>query len=318
MSAPPETPGNASRGRLIAVYVVCCAIWGSTWLAIKIGLRDLPPFHFAALRMGLACLLMAPLAFLPSRPAVGRRERLWIAVCGFLQIGVAYAFVFAATQWIPSGLAALLFCTFPIWVGVFGHWLLPGEPLTGRTLAASALGLAGVAVIQGPEALAALRAKPGSIFLGGVCVVASAVVAAIANVLNKRHFAAVSPYQNVWGQTLVGAAFLAVLALLFERGAPLRWTTQSILALGYLALFGTALAFAGLFWLIRRVPVAVIGTIPLSDTGIAVLLGAAVLGERLSTRVLAGGALIVVGVVLVIARGRSDAAISPARSNSPA
>jgi drug/metabolite transporter (DMT)-like permease len=296
---------NASRGRVVAVYVFCCAIWGSTWLAIKIGLRDLPPFHFAALRMGLACLLMAPLAFLPSRPAVSRRERFWIGVCGFLQIGVAYAFVFAATQWIPTSLAALLFCTFPIWVGIFGHWLLPGEPLTARTMAASALGLGGVAIIEGPEALAALRATPGSLFVGGICVVASAIVAAIANVLNKRHFAAVSPYQNVWGQTLVGAAFLGLLALLFERGATLRWTTQSLLALGYLALFGTALAFAGLFWLIRRVPVAVIGTIPLSDTGIAVLLGAAVLGERLSARVLAGGAIIMAGVVLAITVRRS-------------
>jgi drug/metabolite transporter (DMT)-like permease len=309
MTARATAP-MTTRGRRLTVYLLCCAVWGSTWLVIKIGLRDLPPFHFAAMRMGLACLLMAPFALGGSRLAVGRDERLWIGICGFLQIGVAYALVFTASQWIPSSLAALLFCTFPIWVGVFGHFLLPGEPLTARTLAASVLGLAGVAVIQGPEALAALREKPGALFLGGLCVLGSAVVSAIANVLNKRHFAAVSPNLNVWGQTLVGSMFLAILAAVFERGAPLRWTASAIASLGYLALFGTALAFAGLFWLIPRVPVAVIGTIPLTDTVIALLLGAAVLGERLSARVLAGGAIILAGVVLAITTRRSTGAAS--------
>jgi drug/metabolite transporter (DMT)-like permease len=300
MSARANAFDSTPRGRRLAVYVLCCAVWGSTWLVIKIGLRDLPPFHFAAMRMGLACLLMAPFALRPSRSSIPRTERLWIGICGFLQIGVAYALVFTASQWIPSSLAALLFCTFPIWVGIFGHRLLPGEPLNARTIGASALGLAGVAVIQGPEALAALRTKPDALFLGGACILASAVVSAIANVLNKRHFAGVSPYANVWGQTLVGALFLGLLAAVFEWGAPLRWTAHSASALAYTALFGTALAFAGLFWLIPRVPVAVIGTIPLTDTVIAVLLGAAVLGERLSGRELAGGALILVGVVLVV------------------
>jgi drug/metabolite transporter (DMT)-like permease len=121
-------------------------------------------------------------------------------------------------------------------------------------------------------------------------------------VLNKKHFADVSPYQNVWGQTLVGAAFLAALALLFEQGAPLRWTESSVFAMAYLSLFGTAMTFVGLFWLIPRVPVAVIGTIPLVDTLVAVALGAVVLHERLPARVLAGGALILAGVVFVIRR----------------
>src|SRR5215831_18181616 len=171
---------RSSRGRVLAVYAFCCAVWGSTWLVIKIGLRDLPPFHFGAIRMGLACLVMAPFAFRRGGRTPGRDERFWIAVCGLLQIGVAYAFIFTASQWIPSSLAALLFCTFPIWVGIFGHWLLPDEPLTG---------LAGVAVIQGPEIAAAIESRPGPLLAGGLCVLGSAVSSAVANVLNKKHFA---------------------------------------------------------------------------------------------------------------------------------
>ena len=302
------TEGHARRGigRILAVYGFCCLVWGSTWLFIKIGLRDLPPFTFAAFRMGIACALMAPLALAQKGPPTPREERRWIALCGFLQIGVAYALIFAASQWIPSSLAALLFASFPIWVVLFGHGMLPHEPLTARTLGAAALGLAGVGIIEGPEAVEALRGAPGPLAAGGVCVLASAIVSAIANVLNKKHFARVSPYRNVWAQTLVGAAFLAALALAFDRGAP-RWTASALLSLAYLAVFGTALAFAGLFWLIPRVPVAVVGTIPLTDTAIAVVLGAALLHEKLPGRVFAGGGLILAGVIATMSQPRRAA-----------
>jgi drug/metabolite transporter (DMT)-like permease len=286
------------RGRVLAVYVFCCAVWGSTWLVIKVGLRDLPPFTFAGLRMGIACLLLAPAALAVRRARLPRESLAWIALCGFLQIGVSYAFVFLAGQRIPSALSAILFASFPIFVGLFGHWLLPDEPLTPRSIASALTGLFGVAVIQGPEVVHAFSAEPGPLFIGGLYILGSAVVSAMANVLNKKHFASVSPLQNVWGQTFVGSAFLLLLAAAAERGAPRSWTPTAIVSLGYLAVFGTALTFAGLFWLIPRVPVAVIGTIPLVDMVVATLLGAAVLGETLSPRIFAGAVLIVIGVGL--------------------
>jgi len=296
-------------GRVLAVYSFCCVVWGSTWLVIKIGLEDLPPFHFAAIRMALACLLMAPFAFRPGVRRPSRAENLLIGVCGMLQIGVAYALVFAAEERIDSGLAAILFCTFPIWVGLLGHFLLPDEPLTARTIAAAFLGLAGVATIEAPAILGAFETGPGPLLFGGLCVLGSSVAAAVANVLNKKWFAGVSPERNVWGQTLSGTALLALLALQFEKGARLAWTERAILSVSYLALVGTSMAFAGLFWLIPRVPVSVIGTIPLVDTVIAAALGAAVLGERLPVRVVIGTLGILGGVALTVSKsaGSRDA-----------
>ena len=128
----------------------------------------------------------------------------------------------------------------------------------------------------------------------------------MANVLNKKHFGGVSPSQNVWGQTLTGSIFLFALAALFERGAPMRWNPTSVSALLFLTIFGTVLTFIGLFWLIPRVPVAVIGTIPLVDTIVAVLLGAAILGETLSPRVYAGAVLILGGVLLAALPARAQ------------
>jgi drug/metabolite transporter (DMT)-like permease len=289
-------------GRRLALYLFLCAVWGSTWLAIKIGLRDLPPLRFAAFRMALACLLIAPVSF-AARKRLTRQELRFVAVSGFLQIGLSYAFLFTASQWIASGLAAILFASFPICVGLFAHYLLPDEPLTPRAMAAAALGLCGVAVIEAP-AIAGLRSSPhGALVAGGSLVLGAAIVSAYSNVLNKRSLSGVPPVVNVWGQTLVGSMVLLLATAVLERGAPARWTSSAILSLLYLAVFGTVLTFAGLFWLIPKVPVAVIGTIPLVDTFIAVILGSLILGERLSPRILAGGILILAGVVLT-ASGR--------------
>jgi len=127
---------SALAGRRLAMYLALCLVWGSTWLAIKIGLADLPPLRFAAFRMALACVLVAPFAI--AAWIRGRRpdafETRAIAWNGALQIGVQYSCIFIAEQWIDSGVAALLFATFPIWVGIFAHYLLPAEPLTRRTL----------------------------------------------------------------------------------------------------------------------------------------------------------------------------------------
>jgi drug/metabolite transporter (DMT)-like permease len=293
-------------GRKLAMYVGLCAVWGSTWLAIKIGLRDLPPLLFAGVRMGLACLLLTPFAFARSGGRARPGQRRWIAWSGFLQIGVSYACIFLAEEKIDSGLAALLFATFPIFVGLFAHFMLPDEPLTRRTVFSALLGLCGVAVIQAPALAASLAtAETRPLLYGGSLILVSALVSGYSNVVNKKHLGGVSAFRNVWGQTLVGSSVLLLGAAVLERGAPSRWTAAAAGTVFYLAVIGTALPFVGLFWLIRRVPVSVIGTIPVVDTVIAILLGSLVLREALSPRVLVGGALILGGVLLAVSPARA-------------
>jgi drug/metabolite transporter (DMT)-like permease len=305
------TTASALRGRALAVYVLLCAIWGSTWLSIKIGLQYLPPLRFAAFRMALACLVLAPFAFRRRDHRPTRREWGFVALAGFLQIGLFYALIFIAQQWIESGLAALLFATFPICAGIFAHFLLPDEPLTAKTIAAAGLGLSGVALIEGAAIVRALQADFGALLRGGGLVFAAAIVSGFASVVVKKHLGRVDPIVNVSAETLVGAAFLLPVAALFEGGQPARWTPAAVGSLFYLAIFGTAVTFAGLFWLIKRVPISVVSTIPLVDTLIAVVLGAVVLGERLPARALAGGALILLGVVLAARATRVEAATGP-------
>lgn len=299
------------RGRVLLLYSLCCLIWGSTWLVIKIGLADFPPFEFAALRMGIACAVLAPIAFRGGLPSVGAAEWGAVAFSGFLQIGLSYAFIFAAEARIDSGLTAILFASFPIWIGLFAHALLPGEPLTRANLTAAVFGLLGVALLELPALRGILRG--GGLGWTAFFPLASAVTSAFSNVWIKRHLGRVSPAANLWGQTLVGSLFLLGLSLAFERHARILWTPGAVAALLFLSIPGTVIAFLALLWLIHRVPMSMIGVIPLIDTLIAVLLGVAVLSEPFGWRILAGGLLILGGAGLAV---RAPAPGSRAASGS--
>jgi len=302
------------RARDLAAFWLLSILWSGNWLFIKIGLQGLPPFRFAGLRLALAFLLLTAVLLARPRPAIGAREARAIALIGFLQIGVSYACVFTAEQWIDSGLTALLFSTFAIWVAILGHFLLPGEPLTARTAVATLAGVGGVAIIQAP---ALARIGQGSLqgkalTLGGILVLVSAVVSALSAVIIKKRLADVSPIASVWGQSIVAVAVLLGASAIFERGVATRWTLPVAFALGYLAVVGT-FTFLGSQWLIPRLPVGVVGTFPILNTLLALLWGSVLAGERLTSRAFLGGALILFGVGLVTVRTRPASSAPRAR-----
>ena len=288
----------ALRGRELAAFILFSALWSGNWLVIRIGLADLPPFLFAGLRLALASALLAAVVLGRQRGPVSGREARFIALVGFLQIGVSYACVFTAEQWIESGLAALLFATFALWVGIFAHAALPDEPLTRRAVGAALLGMAGVAVIQGPAIGRALAGRPGPVAAGGALMLVSSLVSAWSVVLIKKHLARVAALTSVLGQSVVAGVVLLSAAALFERSASPRFTPVALGAVLYLGVIGT-LTFVGTQWLVPRVPAAVVGSFPFLNTLLALVWGSLLGGERLTGRVAAGGALILAGVALV-------------------
>jgi drug/metabolite transporter (DMT)-like permease len=299
------------RSRDLAVFFLLSALWSGNWLFIKIGLEGLPPFRFAGLRLVIASALLGALFLRRPRPSATAREARWIVLVGFLQIGVSYACVFTAEKWIASGLTALLFSSFAIWVPLFGHFLLADEPLTVRILVATTAGIAGVAVIQGPAVTRGGSLAAGPLAIGGTLVLISAIVSALSAVIVKKHLSKASAAANVWGQSVVGAVVLLSAAAAFESGQPSRWTPASLLALGYLAVVGT-LTFFGTQWLIPRLPVAVVATLPVLNTLLALLWGSLLGNETLTARALAGAVLILGGVFLVtFQRGTASAEETP-------
>jgi len=272
------------RTAVALVYVAVAFLWGSTWMVVRVGLHDLPPLLFAGVRMALAAAILGPVALRGGhwREIVGP-ARWRVALVGLFQIAIPYGLLFAAQQWVPSGLAAVLFATFPVWIALVARVLLPGERLTPAKIASAVLGVLGIAVLQWPRLAELERSLP--LALGSALVVLASITVAVANVLARRHAFEVSPLALTTGQAAVGGVVLLVVAY-------------------------TALTYLGLYWLLPRVPIAAVGAIPLLDTAFAVALGAAILSEPVGWPFAAGGAM-VLGAAALAGMGEGAAPPSP-------
>jgi drug/metabolite transporter (DMT)-like permease len=277
---------------------------------IKLGLRDLPPISFAAIRFALASAIL--IAIVAARGAPLPRNRLELALIlktGVLAFALNYGLLFWGEQHISSGLAALLQATIPVFGMLIAHAYLPGERLTMWKMAGALLGVAGVGVIFSNQ----LTTEGGMAVWGSAAVVVGAAFVAYSNVLVKARGAGIEPETLAAGQMLCGLVPLACFGLAFE-GNPFKfhWTTLAVVSLLYLTLVGSVAAFLLFYWLVRNMDVTNTMLIALVTPLAAVLLGMAVLDERLTWRTVAGGALIMSGIGLVVLRrvGRREQALA--------
>lgn len=286
-----------------AAWLTLCIVWSSTWLVIKIGLRDLPPISYAGIRFVVAVIVLLAVSvgrvrLLPQR----RSDYALLGFTGVLMFAVNYGLLFWGELHVSSGLAAVLQATIPIFGMVFAHLMLPDEPMRLQKLAGSLLALGGVAII-----CARLLGFNGLMaFWGGLGIVFGAAGAAFSNVLLKARVLQVAPAMIAAWQMIFGTAPLLVTGFIVE-GNPLRfhWTTLSIFCLLYLAVIGSALAFLLLYWLLPRMTVTKLQTISLITPPGAVALGWAVGGEKFSLWSLVGACFVLAGVWMIF--GRAEA-----------
>ena len=277
---------------------------------IKLGLRDLPPISFAAIRFALASAILCAIVAARRAPLPRNRlELMLILKTGVLAFALNYGLLFWGEQHISSGMAALLQATIPVFGMLIAHPYLPGERLTAWKLGGALLGVAGVGVIFSNQ----LAAEGLMAVWGSAAVVAGAVFVAYSNVMVKAQGARIEPETLAAGQMLCGLVPLAAFGLAFE-GSPFEfnWTTRAVVSLLYLTLVGSVAAFLLFYWLVRNMDVTKTMLIALVTPLAAVLLGMIVLGERLTWRTVAGGALIMSGIGLVVLRrvGRRDEALA--------
>jgi drug/metabolite transporter (DMT)-like permease len=293
----------ARRASMVAwvCLLIVWVVWGSTYLAIRIGVETMPPLLMAAARNLVAGLVMFPLA-LRSRRAAGRfwptrKEWVGCAIVGILLL-VANGVVGVGEKTVPSGLAALLIATVPLWLlGIdagLNHARLGLAPLAGL-----ALGLAGVALLSG------LGGSRGTSVVGVVTILAAAAAWALGTIMAGRVTIPSSPALASGMQLLCGGAALLVLGAAAGEFSSLRLAEvsgRSSLALAYLIVVGSIVAFSAYGIAVRALPTATVATYAYVNPVIAVLLGALILNERLTPAMIAGGLLIVGAVVLVVRR----------------
>jgi drug/metabolite transporter (DMT)-like permease len=273
-------------------------IWGTTWAAIRVGLRGVPPFTGVALRFAIAAaVLLALFPVFGVKLDRSRRERgLWLSNT-LLTFVIPYSILYWAEQWVPSGLAAVLFATFPLFVALMAHLLLPGERLTGASAAGILVGFAGVTVIFSED----FRALGGSkVALAAAVLLVCPLLAALGSVLVKRWGTGIHPLSISAVPMGIAALVMAPLALGVEADRAVVFNAPSVLALLYLSLIGSAVPFALYFWLLKHQPATRLALINYATPVVAVAVGSLFLGEPVTARVVLGTALVIAGVGIAV------------------
>jgi drug/metabolite transporter (DMT)-like permease len=284
---------------LLAVWVV----WGSTYLAIRVVVHEMPPLAAASLRFAAAGVAMAAIAFFADR-AEGRptgRQILDYAFVGVLLLAVGNGLVMWSERTIPSGIAALIVATVPLWM-MFLDGLRPGgEPWTLRVWVGTLVGLLGVGFVARPEGQVAPGHWPGVLALQ-VAALSWTIGSLYAQSVKKR----LPLFTASAVEMLAGSAVLFLESRLVNEdlGRMGAASSQAWLALLYLGVFGSLVGFTAFAYCLNELPVSIVGTYAYVNPVVAVALGALVLGEPLSPGLLLGGTLILVAVLLSTLRPR--------------
>ena len=280
--------------RIIGAYALMCGIWGTTWLAIKIGLHGLPPVTGAGVRFIIAGVFLAALGALAGKRRGSAPPLSLILTLAIALFGGNYALTYYAETGLSSGLVAVIFGTLPFFVFGLGAVML-GERATRTTLAGAILALGGVTVIS-----VGGNVHGGMIF--AAATLGASFLSAYANVYLRRH-AASDPFATLPPAMLLAGAVMTASGLLFERPD---WhaalAAPSVLAVLYLAVMGSGIAFYLNHWLLQRLESWVVGLSALVIPVIAVAVGVVFGGETFGSREIFGAALVVGGVALALRR----------------
>lgn len=313
----------ALRGKALVAYLVVCVFWGSTYLAIKVGVGELPPFLFAGVRFLVAgaVLLAVALALgdrLPRRLADWRTQ----AIVGVLLLAGGNALVVWAEQYTASGIASIFVVTVALWMAFFDA-VIPGgsSELGWRVVSGLLLGFFGTALLVGASPRAILAAD----LRGPIALTCASAFWSLGSVYGKRHKTETSPYVGAALQMIAGGSAVALVgSALGEWG---RWhlTARGAGAVAYLVVVGSILGYSAYTYALRHASATIVGTYAYVNPVIAVLLGWLLLDEPVTARTLLAMALILGAVVwiqlshkLAVGRpaGRTDRGTSPSDSHS--
>ncbi len=278
-------------------FAACCAVWGTTFLAIKSSNDALPPLWGAALRLGLAALLLG-VAWAFTRDRMPRGRALGIVlVFGLLDFGVNLGLLYWGERSVPSGLAAVFYATVPIATLLLAR-AVGQETLDAWKLAGMVVALAGVAVVFASELGA--RADPWAL----AAVLGAAVSAALSSVVLR-----LAPPQPVLPTVALGcgasALLLAGASLATRESLALPSSWSGWWPVVYLAIMGSIVAFGLFTWLLTRWPASSATLVGVVVPVVAVAVGIVAGGERLAPTTLLGGALVVAGVAGALLRAKA-------------
>lgn len=291
--------GAPSRTLVVLGFTAIYLVWGSTYLAIRVTVETLPPFATAGVRFlvagGVLFWILARKGFALPSAAQWRHA----AISGVLLLVGGNGLVMWAEKTIPSGLTALLVALAPVWFALL-EWLRPhGVRPAPKTVLGIVIGFIGVVMlVEGRQA-----AVQGPMFWGGALAIIAAGLAWASGSLYAKHSPnSGSSWMNSAAQMLCGGAGLLLLGMLLGEPMHTDWSRisgRSLGALGYLIVFGSWIGFSAYVWLLKVSTPSRVSTYAYVNPVIAVLLGWALLGERVTAPMLRGALVILAGVIII-------------------
>ena len=295
-----------SRSLVYSLYGLLVLIWSSTWVAIKIGLEDSPPLLGAGVRFALAGLVLLAVAAVQGRRL--RTDWALATVLAVAPFAFAYGLVYWGEQYVPSGLAAVLFGILPLYVALLGSVLLHDEPLRAALLVGVLIGIGGLALafLESVELGSADKAA-----LGATALALAPLGAAVGNIAQKRRAAELDAVVlNGWAMLLGGVLLLAASAV-SESWGEFAWTAESVGSIAYLAVFGSAVAFVTLTVLLREISALATSFLAMLLPFGALIFGALLYDESITPRAVGGAVLVAAGLAIAQWSRRSPTEPAP-------
>jgi drug/metabolite transporter (DMT)-like permease len=294
-----ETSAHRPTWKTLLAFAIIYFVWGSTFLAIRVGVREVPPFLLAAMRFSVAGLVLC--AWTAARGERGPRGREWASafVLGTLIFVLDYGLLFWAEQRVPSGIAAVMLAMIPVFMALSEIIFLRTQKLTLRLGVALLIGIAGVAVLMSR-----------SLNLGGapidrdgaMALMIASITWSVASIFTRKLPLPASKMMSSGVQMLVGGILLVVVAGVlgeFRNFHPASVSRGVWFALLYLFVAGSIIGFTAYLWLIHHESPTKVGTYAYVNPVVAVLVGYFLGGEQIGLRAILGTAFVLVSVVVI-------------------
>lgn len=283
-----------SGAKIAGTYFLLCLIWGTTWLAIKASLESLTPFMSAGIRFFLASFVI--LVLMKFNGVELQKDKLSVKLyllMGFFSFIIPFALVYWAQQFVPSGLAAVLFAVYPFFVAIFSYFRIPEEKIGLVKVLGIILGFIGIIVIFSDS----FGQDISDYILGMMAIVLSGIMQANIAVTLKKHGGHLhSLSMNLIPMFLAGF-FMMIFSFTVENISQNILGLNAILSVSYLAVFGSVVTFTSFYWLLKRVNVVMLSLIAFITPVVALLAGWIVYNEKLTNQHLIGSGLVLLGLL---------------------
>ena len=283
-----------SRIRIFLVYALVCLIWGTTWLAIRTSLESFTPFLSAGLRFTTASVFI--LLFLKLTKIQIQKDKRSVQLYIFMALfsyAIPYGLVYWAEQFIPSGLASVLFAIEPFFVVLFSYYYISSEKIGFFKFSGIILGFLGILIIYSDT----LNLNYTSYTLGISAIVLSACFQAINAVILKKYGGHLHPVGMNFIPMLFAGVTLSGLGYFLEDISKIKFDLSGISSVLYLAIFGSIITFTSFYWLLKRINVVSLSLISFITPIIALFVGWLFYNEQLTSNELIGSVLVLFGLL---------------------